>query len=303
MENKCNTPVIENRSATPRYHLDVNYYPNVKTYGCVDVAQIGRRFCEAGELVAPHLHSELFEITICTKGEGVCSANGIETVLKSGDIYISYPGDLHMIRSSTKASLEYDYFAFRLSGEYGVKFQKLSQEHNDPTDRVIHDERISYLLGNVIAEYSVFEDYSEKVIESALLQIVIYIIRSLGDRPVKSVVTSDCEVLCYQIMNYIDSHIYSIRNLAEISEAVRYNYSYISALFKKVTGSTVFDYYQNKKLETARIMISERKKKIGEIAEMLGYSSVFAFSKAFKNKYGVSPKSLQTGENAIKYIR
>ena len=36
-------------------------------------------------------------------------------------------------------------------------------------------------------------------------------------------------------------------------------------------------------------MLGENKMKIGEIAEQLNYSSVYAFSKAYKKKYGISP--------------
>jgi AraC-like DNA-binding protein/mannose-6-phosphate isomerase-like protein (cupin superfamily) len=287
-------PVAGMNDAKPRYHVDINYIPGVRSYGYVDVAQIGRRFCEADEVVPPHLHRELFELTICTRGEGTVSTNGVPTVVKSGDIYVSFPGDLHMIVSSTHAPLEYDYFAFKISGEYDGKLRNAALGHKDEAARLFKDERISYLLSSVIAEHYGSEEYTEKLIESALMQIVIYLIRSLGERKSKQVAITDAEVLCYQVMAYVDSHVYSIKNLTEIADAVNYNYSYLSALFKKVTGNTVFEYYQNKKLETARILISERKKKIGEIADMLGYSSVFAFSKAFKNKYGVSPKSLHT---------
>ena len=287
-------PVDGMNDATPRYHVDINYIPGVRSYGYVDVAQIGRRFCEADELVPPHLHSELYELTVCTKGEGTVATNGVPTSVKSGDIYVSFPGDLHMIRSDSASPLEYDYFAFRISGEYAGKLESAALVHKDALSRVLKDERISYLLASVIAEHYGSEEYAEKLIESALMQIVIYLIRSLGDRKTKSNAISDAEVLCYRVMTYVDSHVYSIKNLTEVADAVNYNYSYLSSLFKRVTGNTVFEYYQNKKLETARILISERKKKIGEIAEMLGYSSVFAFSKAFKNKYGVSPKSLHT---------
>lgn len=289
-------PVDGMNDAKPRYHIDVNYYPGVRSYGYVDVAQIGRRFCVTSELIPAHLHSELFELTVCTKGEGTVCTNGVPTTVKSGDIYVSFPGDLHMIESSPNAPFEYDYFAFRVNGEYASKLQSVALEHKAPSVRVFSDERISYLLASVIAEHAVSEEHSEKLIESALMQILIYILRDLGHRQSKSTAITDSEVLCYQVMAYVDSHVYSIKNLTEVAEAVNYNYSYLSALFKKVTGNTVFDYYQNKKLETARILISERKKKIGEIAEMLGYSSVFAFSKAFKNKYGISPKSLQANQ-------
>ena len=69
-----------------------------------------------------------------------------------------------------------------------------------------------------------------------------------------------------------------------------YSYGYLSALYKKTTSNTLSDYYRNKKLELAKHLVIEKKLKIGEIAEILNYSSVYAFSKAFKNKFGVSPE-------------
>ena len=94
-------------------------------------------------------------------------------------------------------------------------------------------------------------------------------------------------------MNYIDTHIYSLTSLEELAEKFNYNYSYLSALFSKITGKTLREYYLERRLEVARTMVLEKNKKIWEIADMLNYSSAFAFSKAFTAKYGVSPKQMQ----------
>lgn len=40
----------------------------------------------------------------------------------------------------------------------------------------------------------------------------------------------------------------------------------------------------------ARLLLNEGKLNITKIAELLNYSSIYSFSKAFKEKYGVSPK-------------
>ena len=45
-------------------------------------------------------------------------------------------------------------------------------------------------------------------------------------------------------------------------------------------------------MEIAKTLIMEKKKKINEIAEMLGYN-LYSFSKSFKSTYGVSPKHMQ----------
>ena len=101
---------------------------------------------------------------------------------------------------------------------------------------------------------------------------------------------TQAESICYQIMNYIDTHIYTLSSLDEIASALSYNYSYISSLFKRTTGNTVFSYYNNKRLEVARQLITENTQKITEIAESLNYSSLYSFSHAFKERYGASPK-------------
>ena len=64
-----------------------------------------------------------------------------------------------------------------------------------------------------------------------------------------------------------------------------------------VTQSTLSEYYHTRKLEVARLLIEERKLTISKISQLLNYSSVNAFSNAFKKKYGVSPKAYGKGLN------
>ena len=101
-------------------------------------------------------------------------------------------------------------------------------------------------------------------------------------------------MLSAKISGYIDSHILSLRDAGELADKLNYNYSYLSDVFKKTTAKTPGEYLREKKMEAAKTLVMENVKKIGEIAEMLNYSSAFAFSKAFKNHFGVSPKIMQS---------
>jgi YesN/AraC family two-component response regulator len=70
-------------------------------------------------------------------------------------------------------------------------------------------------------------------------------------------VTSKEEILCYKVMNYIDTHIFEIKSLSEVSNYLNYNYSYLTNLFKKTTNMTIIDYYNNKRFEIAKLLINE----------------------------------------------
>ena len=90
-------------------------------------------------------------------------------------------------------------------------------------------------------------------------------------------------------MGYINTHIYSITSLQEISKELRYDYTYLSKLFTRTTSQTISDYYHFQRLETACMLIRENKLNFTQISEKLNYSSLYAFSKAFKKQYAVSP--------------
>ena len=115
---------------------------------------------------------------------------------------------------------------------------------------------------------------------------------------------NSADELCYQLMHYIDTHMYRLQSLNDLSEEFGYNYSYLSDLFRKNTGDTLSNYYRTRHLNAARLLLDEKKLRIHQIAEILGYSSLYAFSKAFKHRYGISPehylKKIGKGECRVK---
>jgi AraC-like DNA-binding protein len=86
--------------------------------------------------------------------------------------------------------------------------------------------------------------------------------------------------------------------LEELSEATNYNYSYLSSLFRKTTSGTLADYYRRRRLETARLLIAGGEQNMTEIAALLHYSSIYTFSRAFKDEYGTSPTQYKRALNA-----
>lgn len=78
-------------------------------------------------------------------------------------------------------------------------------------------------------------------------------------------------------------------NLDEISYLVGFSKSYIKAQFKKKTGYSIIQYYINMKIDKAKKLLSEQKYTISEISDMLGFNTVFYFSRLFKLHTDMSP--------------
>jgi AraC-like DNA-binding protein len=77
-----------------------------------------------------------------------------------------------------------------------------------------------------------------------------------------------------------------------------YSYNYLSSVFKETTGVTLSHYYHERRLEAAALLLREGFS-VTRTSALLGYSSIYAFSNAYKKRYGISPsKEIKQGEKA-----
>lgn len=282
------------------YHLYKNYMPEPLICGTVLVYQIGRLFCSGETVVDTHIHRDLFELTVVTEGRGQIITNGVSVAVERGDIYLSMPCDSHKIVSDPEKPLKYDFFAFHSNDEaFRRELEYIAQNYYSANTRIFHDERVRMLVSNAIAEVNQESLHSRELLTCIYQSILVYVVRGFQEViPEKySDTVTHAEILCYKLMNYIDTHIYSLKHLEELAEMTDYSYGYLSSLFRQTTSRTLSDYYQEKKLDAARLLILEGKYKITEIAELLNYTTVYAFSKAFSRRYGASPRNYKAERN------
>ena len=62
--------------------------------------------------------------------------------------------------------------------------------------------------------------------------------------------------------------------------------------FKKMYGTTVFEYYQKIRMQRARILLLSRKYSIKQIGRQLGYSNLSNFAIAFRKEFDLLPSEL-----------
>ena len=287
-----------------QYHLDKSFLFAPVDYERIRLCQIGRLYCRPQTVVDTHIHLNWFELTVVTDGRGKIETNGVVCPVERGDIYLSLPCDAHKITSDEREPLKYDFFSFYTEREdYHREEERIAQEYLATDRRVFRDERIRSLIGDAIAAFSQEGNYTKDLLAAIFRQIVLYLFRDLaGQEPVpRSHTVLPAETLCYRMMNYIDTHIYSMKSLSELSAVVGYSYGYLSTLFKKTTGETLAEYYHKKRLELSRLLILEGRLTITEIAEALNYASVYVFSRAFSARFGLSPRCYRQREREKKH--
>ncbi|WP_274652025.1 response regulator [Paenibacillus humicola] len=94
------------------------------------------------------------------------------------------------------------------------------------------------------------------------------------------------------IKQYIHEHYAREITIAELASEVYISKNYLCQIFKNGTGETINNYIIRVKMEKAKSLLLERKLKIFEVAENVGYKSIPYFSTTFKKYYGVTPAEL-----------
>ena len=284
---------MEKESTSAYYHLDRHYIKQPLSFGSFRLFQIGRLYCTPKTVIGEHAHINWFELTVATGGRGTVYTNGIGAPIERGDIYLSFPCDFHKITSDPNDPLKYDFFAFNTEDPALMQeLDRIVQIYMREDHRLFRDDQISSLISVAIAEINNEKRYSRELLCSVFTHLLILLIRNFSDVSSAEgrIGSDDANALCYRLMHYIDTHIYTMTGLGELSSLTNYNYSYLSALFRRVTSSTLSEYYRTRRLETARLLILEKELSISRIAELLHYSSIYTFSRAFKDQYGCSPE-------------
>lgn len=80
-----------------------------------------------------------------------------------------------------------------------------------------------------------------------------------------------------------------IENLAQ---EVAMSETKLKASFKTMFGNTLLQYFKERQLELAKLLLETEKVKINELALRFGYESGGKFSNAFKNQFGVLPSEV-----------
>ena len=81
-------------------------------------------------------------------------------------------------------------------------------------------------------------------------------------------------------------------SLTELARQVGLNDCILKRGFREVFGTTAFGYLRDYRLGQAQLLLLENQLSITAIAHQVGYTNRCAFGRAFRKKFGVTPKSL-----------
>lgn len=92
-----------------------------------------------------------------------------------------------------------------------------------------------------------------------------------------------------KVMNYVNLNVSEPLTLKNLAAMCFISPSYLSALFKQETGTTLIDYINTQRVNRAAQLLEQNNHTIAAVAEEVGILDVNYFTKIFKKTLGVTP--------------
>lgn len=96
-------------------------------------------------------------------------------------------------------------------------------------------------------------------------------------------------VTIQSVKRYVQDHLAEEVRLAEVAEFLHVNHCHLSTIFRQSSGECFSDYVTRVKIEEAQKLLSTSRYMIREVADMLGFSNAYYFSRVFKKVTNLTP--------------
>lgn len=257
-----------------------------------------------------HWHDEM-EIIYIEDGQGIVTVQSSRYEVKRGDIVVVPLQTVHAIDRKDNHSMRYYNVLFSLSVLDGADdicrkkyFEPLYRNEISTMIYVPNDSELNKLLLPHIrilidGRHSDAHGY-ELMIKSALFAVLHHIIAfAVPSASFKEVDTSNYDKL-KKLLLYVRLHYGEHISVSTAANICGYSCSHFMKIFKNMTGQSFTEYLIDYRLNTAANALSLTTDRIIDIAFECGFENLSYFSRAFLDKFGVTPseyrKTAQTAD-------
>ncbi len=103
--------------------------------------------------------------------------------------------------------------------------------------------------------------------------------------------------LVWQAAAFIEANFTRPLGLDDVAGQVALSPKYLSLIFRKTTGFTVREFITNVRIEKAKQMLARQDMPVKEVAQRVGYDSIYHFSRVFRTTVGVPPTVFRQTHN------
>lgn len=253
---------------------------------------------EEYSMYSRHVH-ESFELYILLAGERYYFIDRETFLVRAGMAVMVSPDQIH--KTSMAGGSYHDRLLFQMDGQMFLPYMKLiGMDSMEELFRQLNGVAkysgedwvtVNHLLGQLKREMEEKRIGYEAVVRMLAVQLLILTVRNRGPRPGDAAGLLDRSA--YQAMTpkhrtirlvteYLLSHCETNESQTELARRFYVSKSYLSRIFREVTGVTLNEYRNLARITEAKRLLAETGLPVTEIAARVGFESITYFERVFK---------------------
>lgn len=240
-----------------------------------------------------HTHLD-YEAIIFEHGSYSCFINGKWMKLAPGEGVLLKPGDIHEDRFG--CTTRYYGICFSTGthvGKISKPFEIFRHGINPEEQKFSCNIAAVKNILSAIDKESIFPDiFSSLAQDSQLLLLMRLILRSIPQHALNPEFITDKIVpdsLRARLLALFHDNIHRDLSISEMADALELSASTITHGCKRYLGMSPRQAFLKEKMERAMSILAGSSCTVKDVAEMLGYSNPYVFSRTFKQVRGISP--------------
>ncbi len=267
-------------------------------FGSIYYFEFGKDFTHP-----PEKHDS-WEMVYVDSGEIIAVTDGLGQSLSQGQAIFHKPLEVHAHVSNRIVSNNMLVVSFASESRAMDFFDKkvFTLDKTAKTLLTLFIKEARNALGKIPGEYSDKNPLDFKnspfgslqLLECYFTEFLLVLTRSEKDTGSKNIVAEKSRELAQSsiaelITSYLEENVYSQITLSDICSKFFMGKSQLCKLFGEHIGASPIEYHSKLKMKEAKKLLRSQELSVSKISDMLGYSSIHNFSRAFKKSVGTSP--------------
>ncbi|MBK1792392.1 helix-turn-helix transcriptional regulator [Persicirhabdus sediminis] len=230
-----------------------------------------------------------FVLLVAVEGAGTVHVNHRGLTVNPGEALLIHPYQFHYYSGIDRSKFDWLFITFEFEPEDSLVSLKYSVLDLPRQAREILKSFVAHYLASV-GQKKV--NYVEEFLLQAQLQRILLMMlkQQLGvDHALVEQQGETGSGILNDINRLLMERAGKVTLLTDFAEALSMSESRLRAVFREQAGVSLGEYLRNYRLNRAMGMLRNSQLPIAEVADLCGYGSLQAFSRAFSNSVGQSP--------------
>ncbi len=238
---------------------------------------------------------DFWEIVYVISGEIEVAEDERVYRLQRHNLIFHAPMEFHRIRSVGSPRCHILILTFKTEGEVPTSL-------SDGVFTITPDEQSKlFMIVNDVKKFIYENEYPMVLSQLSALSLTSFILQLTVSQQAKEKFSlSRSAVEYHNIVVTMSKGLYANLTLSDIAESCHISVSYIKTLFARYSGISPKTYYANMRFNEAVRLLSEGYS-VGEISEMMNFSSPNYFSVFFKKQCGMPPAKYMQQKNSRQF--